>query len=131
MVMEAVGKGVIVTPLSANVRHYDGNIEWFTCVDDISTADRTRMIQFAQLELGKEYATWKLFVFGILILFNRKVETRDRLKREKKLFCSYYVAEVYNAVGKDLKKNVSDRFMTPDDVAKSSLLKKMGVLKKG
>ena len=34
MVLEAVGKGVVVTPLSANVRGYHGDVEWFTSVDD-------------------------------------------------------------------------------------------------
>src|SRR5512143_49955 len=42
MVLEAVGKGVVVTPLSANVRHYHGDVEWFMCVDEIPEADRRR-----------------------------------------------------------------------------------------
>ena len=130
MVMEAVGKGVVVTTLSANVLSYHGDVEWFTCVEEISQTDRHRMIEFAQLELGKEYARWKAVAFGLRILFQKNRIQRDRLRREQSLFCSHYVAEVYNAVGRDLKKGVSDRFMSPADVASSPLLKRAGVLRK-
>lgn len=130
MVMEAVGKGVVVTPLSSNVQHYHGRVEWFTSTQEIPENERTRMIQVAQQELGKEYDSWKLVLFGLFILLGKSVEKRDRLRREQKLFCSYYVAQTYNSVGRDLKKNVSDRFMTPDDIASSPVLKRMGVLRK-
>ncbi len=130
MAMEAVGKGVIVTPLSANVRGYHGRVEWFTCVEEIPDADRLRMIEFAQQELGKEYARWKAIGLGLRILFQRDHRQRDELRRERQLFCSHYVAQIYNAIGKDLKKGVSDRFMSPADVADSPLLKRAGVLLK-
>jgi len=130
MVFEAVGKGVVVTPLSANVRAYHGNVEWFSCVDEIPEADRRRMIDLAQRELGKEYARWKAVALGLKILFQRDREKRDALRREHQLFCSHYVAQVYNAVGKDLKKGVSDRFMSPADVAGSPLLARVGILSK-
>jgi hypothetical protein len=130
MVLEAVEKGVVETPLSANVRHYHGGVEWFTCVDEISESDRHRMIEFAQRELGKEYARWKAMKFGFRILFQKDKKQRDELRRSRRLFCSHYVAQVYNAVGKDLKKGVSDRFMSPGDVAGSPLLKRAGALRK-
>jgi hypothetical protein len=130
MVLEAVGKGVVVTPLSANVRRYHGGAEWFTCVEDIPQADRHRMIELAQQELGKEYARWKAIKLGLRILFQKGEKQRDELRRARQLFCSHYVAEVYNAVGKDLKKGVGDRFMSPADVASSPLLKRAGALRK-
>jgi hypothetical protein len=130
MVMEAVGRGVIVTSLSANVAHYDGRVEWFTSTQEIPEADRTRLVQFAQQELGKDYDSWKLILFGLFILLGKNVETRDKLRREQKLFCSYYVAQAYNSIGRDLKKNLSDRFMTPDDIASSMMLKRVAVLRK-
>jgi hypothetical protein len=130
MVMEAVGKGVIVTPLSANVAHYHGNVEWFSSVEEVSEEERKRLVTFAQQELGKEYATWKAIVIGIFLLFKQDVEKKDKLRREKKLFCSHYVAEAYNAIGRDLKKGLSDRFMSPADVADSPLLKRRGILRK-
>jgi len=51
--IRSCGKGVVVTPLSANVRAYHGNVEWFSCVDEIPEADRQRMIDLAQRELGR------------------------------------------------------------------------------
>lgn len=130
MVMEAIGKGVIVTPLSANVAHYRGNVEWFSCVEEIPEEEREQMVTFAQQELGKEYATLGAVMMGIFLLFKRGVEKKDKLRRESKLFCSHYVAATYNAIGKDLKKGLSDRFMSPADVANSPLLKRRGILRK-
>ncbi len=130
MVMEAVGRGVIVTPLSKNVLSYPGYVEWFTSVEQIPDDQRRRMVEFAQQELGKEYALWRALLLGFRLLFQHDVDTRDRLRREVRLFCSHYVAATYNAVGKDLKKGVSDRFMSPGDVASSPMLKRIGALRK-
>jgi len=103
--------------------------EWFTCVEEIPEADRLRMIEFAQLELGKIRK-----VEGSVARpedpFSEGQGAARRLRRERQFFCSHYVAAVYNAVGKDLKKGVSDRFMSPEDVAGSPLLKRAGVLRK-
>jgi hypothetical protein len=130
MVMEAVGRGVIVTPLSANVSSYSGSVEWFTSVEEIPPDQRLCMVEFAQQELGKEYAFWRAVFLGVRLLFQHNVDTRDKLRREARLFCSHYVAETYNAIGRDLKKGVSDRFMSPGDIASSPLLKRRGVLRK-
>jgi hypothetical protein len=130
MVLEAVGKGVVVSPLSQNVRAYRGRVEWFTSVEEISENERLRLIEFAQQDLGKEYTLWRALILGIRVLFGRNMETRDKLRREKRLFCSHYVAASYNAIGRDLKKRVSDRFMSPGDIASSPLLKRVGALLK-
>jgi hypothetical protein len=130
MVMEAVGKGVVATPMSLSVGKYDGRVEWFTSADEITDDERLQMIKFAQEELGKEYATWKATKLGLKILFQRDKDARDKLRRERQLFCSYYVAQIYNAIGRDLKRGVSDRFMTPRDIADSPMLRRVAVLKK-
>jgi hypothetical protein len=130
MIMEAVGKGVIVTPISQNVRRYSGRVEWFTSVEEIPDEHRLQMVEFAQRELGKQYARWRAIFLGIRVLLQRSLESRDKLRREERLFCSHYVAETYNAIGRDLKKGVSDRFMSPGDIAVSPLLKRIGVLHK-
>lgn len=129
MVLEAVGKGVVVTPLSANVSGYHGNVEWFTAVPELDTATRERMLRFAQEELGKEYGQWNAIVLGLKLLFKRGVEARDRLRRARRLFCSHYVAQIYNVAGFDLQQGVSDRFMSPGDIARSPLLRRVAVLK--
>ena len=129
MVMEAKGNGVVVSPFSHSVGHYHGDVEWFSSTQEISEIDRLKMVIFAQEELGKTYGRWKTIVLGIRILFQRDLDRRDRLRKEKKLFCSEYVAQAYNSVGLDLKKKTSDRFMKPADIANSPLLEKKGRLK--
>jgi hypothetical protein len=127
MVMETVEEGVRIIPLSRKIDSYRGNVEWFTCNRKISKRDRLKMVISAQEELGKSYAKWKTIVFGWKIFFKRKLSEKDDLRRENKLFCSQYVAQVYNSVGLDLRKDRADRFMSPDDIANSPLLEKKGV----
>jgi len=129
MVMEAVMRGVRVVPLSLNIYQHKGNVEWFSCKKEILDEDRLRMIIFAQEELGKSYARWKAILFGLRILFNRNLSRKDQLRMENKLFCSQYVAQIYNSIGLDLKKNREDRFMSPGDIAKSPLLERRGKFK--
>jgi hypothetical protein len=130
MVLEAIGKGVVVTPLSVNVRGYHGDVEWFTTVDVIGHEERKRIVEVAQKELGKEYDTWRAVWLGIRVLFGWSIERRNAFRRERKLFCSLYVATVYNAIGRDLSKDVSDRFTSPADIARSPLLRRVAALKR-
>jgi len=131
MAMDAVGRGVIIIPLSANIEHYHGHVHWFSSKRELSQDERTRMVIFAQEELGKEYALLRAIWLGLQLLFRWKREVRDDLRREQKLFCSAYVAQIYNSVGIDLKKGVSDAFTTPQDIAQSPALIEKGVLKLG
>ncbi len=130
MVMEAVGRGVVVSPIPQNIRSYHGRVEWFTSTEQIPDVQRLQMVEFAQRELGKEYALWRTLFFGIRALCQRDLQSKDKLRREERLFCFHYVAETYNAIGRDLKKGVGDRFMSPGDIAASPLLKRIGVLRK-
>jgi len=118
-----------VTPLSASVGHYNDHVHWYTSKRPLSEEERKRMIIFAQEQLGKEYAHLKAIWVGIQLLFNWKPEERDRLKREQKLFCSAYVAQIYNSVGMDLKPGRSDSSVVPEDIASSPELLSRGVLK--
>jgi hypothetical protein len=129
MVMEAVSRGVVVTPLSASVGQYKGHVHWYTSKRLLGEGDRKRMIIFAQEELGKEYALWKAVWLGIRLVFNWKPEQRDELKREQKLFCSAYVAQIYNSIGMDLVPGLSDISVVPEDIARSPELIHHGVLK--
>jgi hypothetical protein len=129
MVMEAKGNGVVTSPFSRSIGRYKGEAEWFSCVKEISDEDRLRMVIFAQEELGKSYGRWKTILLGIKTLLERDLDKRDRLRTENKLFCSEYVARIYNSIGLDLKKQTSDRFMKPDDIANSPLLEKKGKIK--
>jgi hypothetical protein len=129
MVMEAVMRGVRIAPLSRNIYQHQGKVEWFSYKKEISEEDRLKMVIFAQEELGKSYARWKAILFGLKILLNRNLSRKDQLRMENKLFCSQYVAQTYNSIGLDLKKNREDRFMSPGDIAKSPLLEKRGEFK--
>jgi hypothetical protein len=129
MVMEAVSRGVIVTPLSVSVGQYKGHVHWYSSKRLLSEEDRGRMIIFAQEELGKAYALWKAVWVGIQLVFNWKPEERDELKREQKLFCSAYVAQIYNSIGVDLVPGLSDISVVPEDIARSPELLHQGVLK--
>jgi hypothetical protein len=126
MIMEAVMKGVRVAPLSRCIHQHKGNVEWFRLQKEIAEEDRLRMVIFAQEELGKSYARWKAVLFGLKVLFRRDLSKKDELRMENKLFCSHYVAQIYNSIGLDLKKNREDRFMSPGDIASSPLLEKKG-----
>jgi len=129
MVMEAKMRGVMVMPLSRNIFRHKGKVEWFTSKQEISDEDRLRMVIFAQEELGKRFAAWKAILLGWKVLSKRDLGERDRLRRENKLFCSQYVAQIYNSIGLDLKKKREDRFMSPGDIAKSPLMEKRGEFK--
>jgi hypothetical protein len=129
MVMEAVGRGVGILPLSRKIGSYRGDVEWFCSKKEIPERDRLTMILFAQEELGKSYARWREILFGWKILFRRDLSEKDELRRENKLYCSQYVAQIYNSIGLDLKKNREDRFMSPGDIARSPLLEKRGEFK--
>ena len=131
MVMEAIRKGVIVNPLRRSVNRYKGSVEWFSCTKEIDDPDRRKMIIFAQGELGKDFGFWLLFWFAFMIsFFYRNLDKRDAFRREKKLFCSLYVAEIYHQADIDLKRDRSDRFTSPADIAKSPLLAYRQTLKK-
>jgi hypothetical protein len=129
MVMEAKGNGVIVSPFSRSIGQYHGDVEWYCSTQEISDEARLRMVVFAQEELGKSYGRWKTIVLGIQTLFQRNPDKRDRLKKQRTLFCSEYIAQTYNSIGLDLKKKVSDQFTKPADIANSPLLEKRGTVK--
>ena len=60
--------------------------------------------------------------------FNKK-ELDDSAGVSGEYFCSHYVAAIYNSIGIDLQLNMSDKYTTPGQVAKSDILEMVGVLK--
>jgi len=130
MVMEAIRKGVIVNPLRRSIHRYKGSVEWWSSKKEIDDFVRDKMIIFAQRQLGKDFGFWLLFWFGFMItFFYRDLDKRDAVRRERKLFCSLYVALIYNRAGIDLKRNTADRFTSPADIAGSPELECRGKLK--
>src|SRR3954471_19169994 len=57
MVLEAVGKGIVVTRMSIVVSQYSGKVELWTTDEDLA---RTEVIRTAQHLLGKRYSPSKL-----------------------------------------------------------------------
>jgi len=126
MVLEATGKGVYPVTLSQNLKHYKGEVHLYTLKEkyDVSLHVRDRMLKFAQEELGKKYATWKLILFGWKILFAKDLDKKDELRRANQLVCSHYVSQIYNSEQLDLKKNRADRFTKPGDIGDSPILER-------
>ncbi len=131
MVMEAIRKGVIVNPLRRSVGRYKGSVEWWSLKEEeeITDGKRDEMIRFAKEELGKDFAFLGLFLFALVISFVIPLGKKDRFRRENRLFCSLYVAEIYNKAGKDLTEGRPDRFTSPADIADSALLRYRYTLK--
>ena len=130
MVIEAIGNGVIVNPVSLSLERYHATVGWFSLKEEISDEKRREMILYTQKQLGKGYAVWLAFWFMIKMLFGGKVDRSDRFKEEPSFYCSQFVAQVYRKVDLDLKKERSDRYMSPDDIASSPRLVKRGVLQR-
>ena len=130
MVMEAIGKGVIVNPLSLSLERYHATVEWWCCREEIPDEKRLEMILYAQKELGKSYAALLAFWFMIEMLFIGNFDKNDCFREETSFYCSQFVAQAYNKVGLDLKKERSDRYMSPDDIARSKLLVYQGTLQR-
>ncbi len=131
MVLEAIGKGVETRPISYALKHYHGSIDYFRSKDEagIKDADRSKMISFAQEQLGKEYAKRHLVKFFFKLLFNAKLSKKDKSGPVSKFFCSQYVSAIYQKAGFDLKMNLSDKFTSPNEIASSPLLEKVGEIK--
>ena len=129
MVMEAVSKGIIVTPLSANIKNYNGDVELYVYKDTISDEDRRKMIICAQDDLGKKYNMFGVIWMGIKILFKQKMGHSDTYENPNQMFCSQYVAKIYNSIGIDLNIGLSDAYTCPDDIVKSDGTIRKGALK--
>jgi hypothetical protein len=130
MVIEAIGKGVIVNPLSLSLERYHATVEWWCCKEEMPAEKRLEIILYAQKILGRNYAALLAFWFMIKMLFVGNFDKSDRFREETSLYCSQFVAQVYHKVGLDLKKGRSDRYMSPGDIAKSGPLVYRGTLQR-
>jgi hypothetical protein len=131
VVIEAVGKGIIVSPLSKEVKKYDGGIDYFRPTDDISKEKRKEMIHIAQLQLGKEYDVWGLLKLSWKMLWNKPLENNfDEKTIPSKFFCSEFVAFLYEKIGHDLLPNEDILNSSPEFLAKTKSLEKIATLKK-
>jgi hypothetical protein len=131
MVMEAVGKGVIASPLSQNLRRTHGGVDCFQYKSALSDDKRAVMVEFAQLQLGKEYNLWVLLVSGMRALLRLSLQDKNGQFRHAagKYFCSQYVSDIYDQAGIDLNINLDSTRTSPAAIADSPLLEFHGKLK--
>lgn len=135
MVLEAISKGIVVTPLSENISHYHGDVDLFCHMNLVDKWDkqhaaiRTQISIHAQLQLGKKYNRWRMIVYAWRLLYRTPFDKRDAFRKSSKMYCSYYVASCYNAAGLDIVPGLADSYTTPGDIVKSRKITKMGILK--
>lgn len=131
MVLEAIGKGVIASPISQALQHYHGGFDYFALKETtpISQEQRNKMVHYAQNQIGKPYNTRAVILFFFRLLFGLRLSRSDIRRPASKFFCSHYVAAIYNTVGLDLIKNLSDNFTSPEEIAKSPLIEFIGRIK--
>ncbi len=123
MVLEATGKGVFPVPFSESVNRYNGVVRVHTPVIPFTANELDEMLEYGFLEFGKKYATIKMLLFGWKIFFKKDLDERDAFRQTLKLYCSQYTSKMYNRGHKDLKKNRADRFMSPEDVISSPVIR--------
>jgi hypothetical protein len=130
MVLEAVGKGVVVTPLSRNICHYKGDVELFTYDGKIPESKRRDMVITAQKELGKSYAKWEIIWFAVKLFLKLKMDVPNKPILASRFFCSQYVSMIYESVGIDLVIEKANRYTSPDDIVRSKKTVKKGIFEK-
>ena len=132
MVMEAVKKGVIVTTMSENLGRHGGGVDYFQCEVELAEHQRAKMVDFAQMQLGKEYNIWALLASGLRVVFRLPLKDKDGSFKHAagKYFCSQYVSDIYDQAGIDLDIDLSSTRTSPDAIAKSPLLRFNGVIKR-
>jgi hypothetical protein len=130
MVIESIGRGVIVEPCSVSFSRNKSDVDWFTYRGELSGATREALIGHAADELGKRFAFWKAFLALLKTKLRLPLKGLDRFQEESRFYCSHFVAHVYNSVGLDLAENSPDEYMTPRGLAESPKLKKMDTIHK-
>ena len=132
MVLEAIGSGIVARPISYVLTKYEGGFDYFRPKKVMSDDEKKTMLDYAQRQLGKKYASIRLLKYFFIVMLNLKMkpsELNDAPGISGKYFCSHYVAAIYNAVGVDLQVGMSDKYTTPDQIANSEELSFIGTLK--
>jgi hypothetical protein len=129
MVLEAVGKGIVVSRMSVVVDQYSGKVELWTTDGNLA---RSHVVRAAQRLLGKRYSPYKLLRNLERLVFRRaRREEADPEAPPDDFICSEFVSRVWRAGGIDLVGNAPDVYTKPDDIAKSPHLRKIGGVLRG
>jgi len=129
MVLEAVGKGIVVSRMSVVVHQYSGKVELWTTDEKLV---RTEVIRVAQRLLGKRYSPYKLIRnLGRLVFRRPRQDEVDPDAPPDDFICSEFVSRVWRAGGIDLVSGAPDVYTKPSDIAKSPYLRKIGGVVRG
>jgi hypothetical protein len=129
MVLEAVGKGIVVSRMSVVVHQYSGKVELWTTDAKLV---RTEVIRAAQRLLGKRYSPYKLIRnLGRLVFRRPRHDEVDPDAPPDDFICSEFVSRVWRAGGIDLVSGAPDMYTKPSDIAKSPHLRKIGGMVRG
>lgn len=129
MVLEAVGKGIVVSRMSVVVNQYSGKVELWTTDENLA---RTDVIRAAQRLLGKRYSLSKLMRNLVRLVLGRpRHEDADPDAPPADFVCSEFVSRVWRAGGIDLVKDAPDMYTKPSDIAKSPRVRKVGGVVRG
>jgi hypothetical protein len=129
MVLEAVGKGVVVSRMSIVVNQYSGKIDLWTTDRNLARAE---VIRAAQRLLGKRYSPYKLIRnLARLVLGRPRHDEADPEAPPEDFVCSEFVSRVWRAGGIDLVQDSPDVYTKPSDIAKSPHLRRVGGVVRG
>jgi hypothetical protein len=129
MVLEAVGKGVVVSRMSIVVNQYSGKIDLWTTDRDLARAE---VIRAAQRLLGKRYSPYKLIRnLARLVLGRPRHDEADPEAPPEDFVCSEFVSRVWRAGGIDLVQDSPDVYTKPSDIARSPHLRRVGGVVRG
>ena len=128
MALGAVKKGVIPTPLSNNVKNYHGTVELYKA--DLSDIQREIIMEYALSQLGKKYSRLgKMIKLGWMLITGKPRDKRDAYREANDIKCSRYISAGYNLAGADPVKGLSDEDITPSEIARSKIFKRVGIIR--
>jgi hypothetical protein len=129
VVLEAVGKGIVVSRMSIVVGKYSGKVELWTTDENLA---RTEVIRAAQRLLGKRYSPYKLVRnLDRLVFGGPRHGEADPDAPPDDFICSEFVSRVWRTGGIDLVRDAPDMYTKPSDIAKSPHLRKVGGVVRG
>lgn len=128
MVLEAVGKGIVVSRMSVVVNHYSGKIDLWTTDRDLGRAE---VIRAAQRLLGRRYSPYKLIRNLARLVLGPRHDEADPEAPPEDFVCSEFVSRVWRAGGIDLVQDSPDVYTKPSDIAKSPHLRRVGGVVRG
>lgn len=129
VVLQAVGRGIEVVPVSHAVDAYHGQVDWFRIRPDAAAKlNRETLLDTAITELGTPYNTRGLFGLAFKMLTKRFRKTPDPKADPEAMFCSQYVSYCFRVAGLDLCPDIADACTSPGAFAHSPCLELAAIL---